>query len=31
VNTDDPAMMNLALNNATNVEQYYKRYRPSAL
>jgi uncharacterized protein len=24
VNTDDPAMMNLALNNATNVEQYYK-------
>src|ERR1700681_2459015 len=24
VNTDDPAMMNLALNNATNVEQYYR-------
>jgi intracellular sulfur oxidation DsrE/DsrF family protein len=24
VNTDDPAVMNLALNNATNVEQYYK-------
>jgi intracellular sulfur oxidation DsrE/DsrF family protein len=24
VNSDDPAMMNLALNNATNVEQYYK-------
>lgn len=24
VNTNDPAMMNLALNNATNVEQYYK-------
>jgi len=24
VNTDEPAMMNLALNNATNVEQYYK-------
>jgi intracellular sulfur oxidation DsrE/DsrF family protein len=24
VNTDDPAAMNLALNNATNVEQYYK-------
>ena len=24
VNTDDPAMMNLALNNATNVAQYYK-------
>jgi len=24
VNTDDPAMMNLALNNATNVEQHYK-------
>ena len=24
VNTDDPATMNLALNNATNVEQYYK-------
>ena len=24
VNTNDPAMMTLALNNATNVEQYYK-------
>src|SRR3954453_10478352 len=24
VNTDDPAAMNLALNNATNVTQYYK-------
>ena len=24
VNTNDPSMMNLALNNATNVEQYYK-------
>src|ERR1044072_3606517 len=24
VNTNDPAMMNLALNNATNVEQHYK-------
>ena len=24
VNTSEPAMMNLALNNATNVEQYYK-------
>ena len=24
VNTNDPAMMNLALNNATNVSQYYK-------
>ena len=24
VNSDDPAMMTLALNNATNVEQYYK-------
>ena len=24
MNTNDPAMMNLALNNATNVEQYYK-------
>ena len=24
VNTNDPGMMNLALNNATNVEQYYK-------
>jgi hypothetical protein len=24
VNTNDPAMMNLALNNATNFEQYYK-------
>ena len=24
VNTNDPAMMNLALNNATNVIQYYK-------
>jgi intracellular sulfur oxidation DsrE/DsrF family protein len=24
VNTNDPATMNLALNNATNVEQYYK-------
>jgi intracellular sulfur oxidation DsrE/DsrF family protein len=24
VNTNDPAMMALALNNATNVEQYYK-------
>jgi len=24
VNTNDPAMMNLALNNATNVTQYYK-------
>ena len=24
VNTNDPAMMNLALNNATNVAQYYK-------
>ena len=24
VNTNDPAMMNLALNNATNVDQYYK-------
>ncbi len=24
VNTNEPAMMNLALNNATNVEQYYK-------
>ncbi|WIM09970.1 DsrE family protein [Enhydrobacter sp.] len=24
VNTNDPAMMNLALNNATNVEHYYK-------
>jgi uncharacterized protein len=24
VNTNDPAMMNLALNNAANVEQYYK-------
>jgi len=23
VNTNDPAMMNLALNNATNVDQYY--------
>src|SRR5215475_10212488 len=24
VNTDEPATMNLALNNATNVSQYYK-------
>lgn len=24
VNTNEPATMNLALNNATNVEQYYK-------
>ena len=24
VNSNDPAMMTLALNNATNVEQYYK-------
>ena len=24
VNTNDPAMMNLTLNNATNVAQYYK-------
>lgn len=24
VNANDPAIMNLALNNATNVEQYYK-------
>ena len=24
VNTNDPGTMNLALNNATNVEQYYK-------
>jgi uncharacterized protein len=24
VNSNDPAMMNLALNNATNVAQYYK-------
>ena len=24
VNTNDPAMMNLALNNATNVAQYYQ-------
>jgi uncharacterized protein len=24
VNTNDPAVMNLALNNATNVAQYYK-------
>lgn len=24
VNSDEPAVMNLALNNATNVEQYYK-------
>lgn len=24
VNVNDPAMMNLALNNATNVSQYYK-------
>lgn len=24
VNTNDPAMINLALNNATNVTQYYK-------
>src|SRR5690242_18442796 len=24
VNTNEPAMMNLALNNATNVVQYYK-------
>jgi intracellular sulfur oxidation DsrE/DsrF family protein len=24
VNTNDPTMMNLALNNATNVTQYYK-------
>ena len=24
VNTSDPAMMTLALNNATNVDQYYK-------
>lgn len=24
VNTNEPAIMNLALNNATNVEQYYK-------
>ncbi|MBV8186257.1 MAG: DsrE family protein [Alphaproteobacteria bacterium] len=24
VNSDEPATMNLALNNATNVEQYYK-------
>jgi intracellular sulfur oxidation DsrE/DsrF family protein len=24
VNTNDPAMMNLALNNAANVDQYYK-------
>ncbi len=24
VNTNDPAAMNLALNNATNVEQHYK-------
>jgi intracellular sulfur oxidation DsrE/DsrF family protein len=24
VNTNDPAAMNLALNNATNVTQYYK-------
>lgn len=27
VNTNDPAMMNLALNNATNVAQYYKDLR----
>jgi uncharacterized protein len=25
VNTNEPAMMTLALNNATNVEQYYKK------
>ena len=25
VNTSEPAMMNLALNNATNVEQYYRQ------
>jgi hypothetical protein len=25
VNTNEPATMNLALNNATNVEQYYKK------
>src|SRR6516225_4669730 len=25
VNTNDPAAMNLALNNATNVTQYYKK------
>ena len=24
VNSNDPAMMNLALNNATNVDQYYR-------
>src|SRR5215813_7574230 len=24
VNSEEPAMMNLALNNATNVEQYYR-------
>ena len=24
MNSNEPAMMNLALNNATNVEQYYK-------
>jgi intracellular sulfur oxidation DsrE/DsrF family protein len=27
VNSNDPAMMNLALNNATNVVQYYKDLR----
>jgi uncharacterized protein len=27
VNTNDPAMMNLALNNAANVAQYYKDLR----
>ena len=27
VNTNDPAAMNLALNNATNVTQYYKELR----
>jgi hypothetical protein len=27
VNSNDPAMMNLALNNATNVAQYYKDHR----
>jgi hypothetical protein len=25
VNSDEPAMMNLVLNNANNVEQYYSR------
>ena len=30
VNSSEPAMMNLALNNATNVEQYYKNLSEKA-